>query len=93
LTTPFSLKLFEECRDFYTTALPKSVFFFAKHNINVDDHKYVYTLTHMNAHMHTLPGTSKRLVHKLDPTGFEINEVTTNTSLSTGTSTPNKEYS
>jgi hypothetical protein len=36
--------------------------------------------------------TSEKLVHELDPTGLDLDKVTTCASLSTGTSPPIKEY-
>jgi hypothetical protein len=72
-----------------TTKFP--TFYLVKHGLDWDAHIYVYTLNPRNTahpiHMSTL----RDWVQETDPTNHEIDEVTTNTSLSTETSPPAKK--
>jgi hypothetical protein len=69
-------------------------FFFAKYNTDVDANIYAHTLTPMNAHTTYLYEHLRETVSKkLHPRGLEIDEITTGTSLSMGTSSPTEEYS
>jgi hypothetical protein len=70
----------------------KLILFFATHSTIIDAHTYIHTLI---TQAHTLPlrAPSGNCIQETVPTGIEIDEVTTSTTMSSGTPHPTEEYS